>query len=64
MYNLDQVVEKIKERGLNQEKVEDIEKAIFEVYPQIKKTDYVDLMDSLTSESDNDDQQYKDDNVF
>ncbi len=64
MYNLDQVVEKIKERGLNQEKVEDIEKAIFEVYPQIKKTDYVDLMDSLTSESDNDDQQYEDDNVF
>ena len=64
MYNLDQVVEKIKERGLNQEKVEDIEKAIFEVYPQIKKTDYVDLMDSLTSESDNDDQQYQDENVF
>ena len=64
MYNLDQVVEKIKERGLNQEKVEDIEKAIFEVYPQIKKTDYVDLMDSLTSESDNDDQQYEDENVF
>jgi len=64
MYNLDQVVEKIKERGLNQEKVEDIEKAIFEVYPQIKKTDYVDLMDSLTSESDNDDQRYEDENVF
>jgi hypothetical protein len=64
MYNLDQVVEKIKARGLNQEKVEDIEKAIFEVYPQIKKTDYLDLMDSLTSESDNDDQRYEDENVF
>jgi hypothetical protein len=64
MYNLDQVVEKIKERGLNQEKVEDIEKAIFEVYPQIKKTDYLDLMDSLTSEPDNDDQPYEDENVF
>jgi hypothetical protein len=63
MYDLDQVVEKIKERGLNQEKVEDIEKAIFEVYPQIKKTDYLDLMDSLTSEPDNDDQRYEDENV-
>lgn len=63
-YDLDGIMSKLKERGIDLSNIDGIGNVIEETYPKIDKGVCLYLIDVITGDIDEDDKKYKDDDIF